>query len=304
MRARWLATAAALAVVGPARGGDHAPRELPPNAVQPPGASFEKHLTGAQERLALGETLRASAAALAREPARVLAMRAHRLGERLAVRAVEAIPHSPYPPGHQCPEAGGPCTPARITPLYDSEPAYRALMELIAEARCRIDLMMFGWGDDEAGRPVAAALIARARRGILVRVMIDRGGFVLGESNAHVARGCPSFVDALKAEPNVHVIEAPDPFLQFDHRKVAVIDDRIVWTGSMILTRPSLYRGHNFEFLAEGPIVAQYAALFAERWEELGGCPAPPCPQAQAVAAAVPNAAVRMVRTDDDLRTL
>ena len=58
-----------------------------------------------------------------------------------------------------------------------------------------------------------------------------------------------------------------------------MIDDRIVWTGGMILTRPALFRWHNFAFLAEGPIVPQYAALFAERWRELGGCYAPICPQ-------------------------
>ncbi len=151
-------------------------------------------------------------------------------------------------------------------------------MELIASARCRIDLMIFGWGDDPAGRPVAAALIERARAGVLVRVMIDRGGFVIGETNAHVDQGgAPSFLDALRAEPNVHLIETPDPGFRFDHRKLAVIDDRIAWSGSMILTQPSLERWHNFNYLAEGPIVAQLEAVFAERWESLGGCRAVAC---------------------------
>ena len=102
--------------------------------------------------------------------------------------------------------------------------------------------------------------------------MIDRGGFVIGETNAHVIRGCPTFLDALRAEPNIHLIETPDPGFRFDHRKLAVVDDRIAWSGSMILTRPSLERWHNFNYLAEGPIVAQLAVVFAERWESLGGC--------------------------------
>jgi cardiolipin synthase len=100
------------------------------------------------------------------------------------------------------------------------------------------------------------------------------------------------------------VIETPDAFFEFDHRKVAVIDDRIVWTGGMVLSRAALWRWHNFAFLAEGPIVAQYAALFAERWEERGGCRAPVCPQAAVADTAVPNAVVRMVRTDIGCRTL
>jgi cardiolipin synthase len=164
--------------------------------------------------------------------------------------------------------------------------------------------MMYSWDDDEAGRPVAAALIERARAGVLVRVLVDRGSFVTGEDNAHVARGCPTYLDALKSTPNVYVIEMPDPFFRFDHRKVAVIDDRVVWTGGMVLTRPALVRWHNFAFLAEGPIVAQYAALFAERWEELGGCRAAVCPQAAEPDATVPNAVVRMVRSDIGQRSL
>jgi cardiolipin synthase len=294
-----------VALVGIVRGAGHEPRELPPNAVQPPGASFEKQITTRQKVVFARDTLRASAREFVRRPVFSVVNNLGRTAERLAVRAVEAVPVLPVPPAHQCPEAGGPLTPARITPLYDSAPAYRALLDLIATARCRVDLMIYSWDDDAgAGRPVAAALIERARAGVLVRVMVDHGSFVSGEDNDHVARGCPSFLDALRAEPNVRVIESPDPFFRFDHRKVAVIDDRVVWTGGMVLTRPALFRWHNFAFLAEGPIVPQYAALFAERWEELGGCRAPACPGTAEALDVPPNTAVRMVRTDVGIRTL
>ncbi len=294
----------ATALASRAVGGDLTPRELPPNAVQPPGASFEKHVTRPQKILLVKDLARATIAQVAREPVRSIATGAHRLAERIGVRAAESIPFSPVPPGHQSVEAGGPCTPARLTPLFDSGPAYRALMDLIPSARCRIDLMIFGWDDDEAGRPVADALIERARAGVPVRLMVDRGAYVSGEGNFRVPLGCPTYLDALKAEPNIRLIETPDACVRFDHRKVAVIDDRIVWTGGMILTRPALFRWHNFAFLAEGPIVPQYAALFAERWAELGGQPAPPCPSAVETGQAIPNAAVRMVRTDIGHRSL
>ncbi len=257
-----------------------------------------------QKVLLVKDLIRATLAQVGRQPVRSTSIGAHRLAERLGVRLAESIPVSPVPPGHQSVEVGGPCTPARLTPLFDSRPAYDALMALIPSARCRIDLMIFGWDDDEAGRPVAGALIERARAGVPVRLMVDRGGYVSGEGNAKVARGCPTYLDALKAEPNIRLIETPDACVRFDHRKVAVIDDRIVWTGGMILTRPALFRWHNFAFLAEGPIVPQYAALFAERWAELGGEPMPTCPAASETALAEPNAAVRMVRTDVGHRSL
>jgi phosphatidylserine/phosphatidylglycerophosphate/cardiolipin synthase-like enzyme len=143
---------------------------------------------------------------MAREPIKTSAIGAQRLVERLGVRVAESIPILPIPSANQSPEAGGPCTAARLTPLFNSESGYRALMELISTARYRFDLMIFGWDDDDAGRPVAAALIERARAGVLVRLMVDRGGYVIGEGNAKVARGCPTYLDVLKAEPNVQTL--------------------------------------------------------------------------------------------------
>ena len=285
--------------------GDRPRRELPENAVQPPGHSYEEEVTGAQKIMLLRDTLHSTVAEVARRPVRTTLAGARRLGERLGVRLAESTPGPALTPRHQSPEAGGPCTPARITLLYDSQPAHKALLDQIALARIRIDFMMFSWDDDDAGRGVAAALIAKARSGIPVRVMIDRGAYVSGAGNAKVARGEPTFVDALKAEPNIHVIETPDPCLVFDHRKLAVIDGRIAWTGGMILTEPAtaLKRWHNFAFLAEGPIVPQYAALFNERWEDLGGCRTPKLAP-QSGTDPEPNAVVRMIRTDIGHRTL
>lgn len=301
-----VAATLAIATVGRALAGDHGDRVLPPYAVQPPGASFEREISREQKMLLLRDEIRQTCQAIKAAPIRSLEIGSARLVERIGVRFASAIPHTPVPPFHQCPEAGGPLTPAAIIPLFDSRPAYNALLELIAQARCRIDLMIFGWDDDSAGRLVASALIERARGGLLVRVMIDRGGFVIGENNAHVARGDPSFIDALRAEPNIHLIETPDPAFRFDHRKLAVIDDRIAWSGSMILTKPSLERWHNFNYLAQGPIVAQLEAIFAERWESLGGCRAVPCTPPAVADAVAPNAIVRVVRTDVDppIRTL
>jgi cardiolipin synthase len=300
------AVAMAAMLAGSAYGGDHPVRESPPYASQPPGASFERTVSRRQWIMMLRETLHQTCDEFVHEPLRSLEIGSDWLVERGAVRIAGSGPNCPIPPGHQCPEAGGPCTPARLTLVYDSVPAYNALMSLIASALCRIDFMIFGWDDDSAGRPVAAALIERARAGVLVRVMIDRGGFVIGDDNEHVARGAPPFIDALEAEPNIHLIQAPDPGFRFDHRKLAVIDDRIAWSGSMILTSPSLRRWHNFNYLAEGPIVAQLEAIFAERWESLGGCRAPACTPAAVADDVVPNAVVRVVRTDVDppIRTL
>lgn len=301
VRTVLVATALAASTFGVlARGGDHRRRELPANAVQLPDEDSEDNVSHAQKAMLLRDTIRATIHQAVHHPIKSTATAAGRLAERIGVRLSRSVPGLSAPRNQEA-EAGGPLTPARITPLFDSVPAHNTLIDLIAVATVRIDLMMFGWDDDVAGQSVADALIARARDGILVRLMVDRGGYVSGTGNAKVARGEPTFLDALRAEPNVRLIESPDACFRFDHRKVAVVDDRIVWSGGMILTEPALKRWHNFAFLAEGPVVRQYADLFNDRWEELGGCRvarvAPP-PVSDS------NAIVRMVRTDLDERTL
>ena len=308
---RPLASAALLLLIGApaARAGDHEAGAVPPNAVIPPGMNLHQpDVEPAQAIRIVREGLHATFAALARTPVRATATLGARGAERLAIRAREiALIGKPGCPIHRAGPCtcrpvdwedpgggvGGPPTAARLTYLPDSEPAVRALLALISGARSRIDFMIYGWEDDPTGREVAAALAARARAGVRIRLLVDRTGFLI--HNPAAARGEQTFLDALAATPNVALIEPPGTYLRFDHRKLAVVDGRIAWTGGMILTDYARHSWHNFAFLAEGPIVAQYATLFAERWQEQGGAPAGPEPPPPPVAA---NAAVRLLRTD------
>lgn len=299
-------------------GGEHGlgrRRPVPPNAVQPPGASFEGYpaVGRAQEVEIAREAVGATFGSLVHRPMQGTGRLVGRTAERLATRQQELlrafafdgptptghVPLAPPYPGRDLGDAGGPPTAARLTLIPDSDAAVRALLGLVATARSRVDIILWGWEDDPTGREVAAALAERARAGVTVRLLVDRTGFLV--HNAAAARGEPTFLDRLAAVPNVRLIEEPGTYCRFDHRKVAVVDDRVVWSGSMILTEVARRRWHNFAFLAEGPIVAQYAQLFARRWAELGGPPAPPCPPTPATA---PNAVVRMVRTDVNIRSL
>jgi cardiolipin synthase len=291
---------------------------VPAYAVQPPGASFEgQPAVGRAQIVAIGrEDLHASASALVHAPLCSMAQLTGRGLERLAVRVHELAPRPLLPPldrdcGQHAPgdlggSFGGPPTPARLTLLPSSEGSLQALLDLIASARMRIDLMMYGWEDDPTGRAVAAALAARAQQGVRIRLIVDRTGYLI--HNAPAAQGCWTFLDALRSVPNVTVMEPPGPFFRLDHRKLAVIDSRIAWTGGMILTEVARRRWHNFAFLAEGPIVAQYACLFEECWREQGGYPDAFDPGIGCGGGGEPpvaaNASVRMIRTDLKIRSL
>ena len=285
-------------------------RVLPANAVQPPGASFEGYpAVGRRQRAEiLREAVKASVRSLARTPLRSSAQLTARTAERLAVRAGEVATlagiHPPRCDGGASRDIGGgdggPPTPAAISLLTTSEAAVRALLDLIPTATARIDLMMYGWEDDPTGREVASALAGAAGRGVRVRLLVDRTGYLI--HNAAAASGRCTFLDELRTVPGVAVIEPSDPFLRFDHRKLAVIDGRAAWTGGMILTEVARRRWHNFAFVAEGPIVAQYAAVFEERWRHVGGRPEGPL--AGSGASRPSDATVRLIRTDDRERSL
>jgi cardiolipin synthase len=294
-----------------AEAGDHASRELAVNAVQPAGATFEGYpAVGHQQKVELArEIVRASISATLHSPIRTVCVGLRRIDVRLVSGIAEKAPVALVAPTHpRCGAdddavdfdlgegAGGPSTPARLTLLPNSELAIRALLGQIARAQMRIDLMMYGWEDDPTGREVACALEARARAGVRVRAIVDRTAFLL--HNAPAARGQCTFLDGLRATPNVSVVEAAGAFVRFDHRKLAVFDDRVVWSGGMILTEVARRQWQNFAYIAEGPLVAQFVCAFAERWHECTGDNEGPLPVPSTHTPVCPNATVRLLQTD------
>lgn len=305
-----------------AAAGDHHRRarrneSLPANAIQPPGASYEHQPNiGRRQKIAIVEEgLRASVAGIFHHPVDAAEEMLTRTLERVSVRLHEAA--RPFAFAHEIPDRpplcppfpgtdlaggiGGPITPLKITFLPSSGAALQGLFDIIAQARSRIDLMIYGWQDDPTGREVARRLADRARQGVVVRLLVDRTGFLI--HNPADARDEPTFLDALRRVPNVFIVEPPCPFFRLDHRKLAIVDDRIAWTGSMILTEVARRRWRNFSFLVEGEMTRQYAALFEQRWREQGGGRFAPV-AVDPSAAGPPNAVARMVRTDLGERTL
>lgn len=312
------ASALVLALAHMARGGDHEPRVLPANAIQPAGASYAGYpVVGQKQNVEIvKEILSGTASQWIHHPVCATALGARRFTERLAVRAVEVAPPvfsklrshlGECCQGDSCisdlgGEAGGPPLPARLTLVPTCEASLQSLMGVIASAQHRIDIMIYGWDDDPTGREVGAALAAKARVGVRVRVLVDRTAFLI--HNASAARGECTFLDALSRTPNVTVIEPKGACMRFDHRKLAVVDDRIVWSGGMILTEVARRRWHDFTYRAEGPVVAQFAAAFAERWHEQGGASEGPCPGRPIQRLTDANATVRLIRTDTNERSI
>jgi phosphatidylserine/phosphatidylglycerophosphate/cardiolipin synthase-like enzyme len=73
---------------------------------------------------------------------------------------------------------------ARVTPLVDNADAWRARWRLLAEARRSIDVKTFLLVEDVFGVACLGHLLARARDGVAVRVLVDGAGTRMSQSLA------------------------------------------------------------------------------------------------------------------------
>src|SRR5689334_25429661 len=90
-----------------------------------------------------------------------------------------------------------------ITLLRSGAEYFPTLLEAIALAEREIWLETYIFADDETGRRVADALIAAARRGVTVRVLVDGWGARHYLTPALAQRMIDGGVDLLKYRPEV-----------------------------------------------------------------------------------------------------
>jgi cardiolipin synthase len=152
--------------------------------------------------------------------------------------------------------------------LDDYDASIAQLIADIDGARHEAHLLYYLMFDDVVGIAVAEALLRACARGVRCRLLLDAVGAKPGlrawsrrlraggvEVRAMLAGGLSWRRSARMDMRN--------------HRKLAVIDGIIGYTGSQNLAAPDFVRGHpNRELVvrARGPVVAQLAALFASDW--------------------------------------
>lgn len=156
----------------------------------------------------------------------------------------------------------------RVRLFDDYDGALAALLDDLRQAQHSIHLLYYLMVDDAVGRAFAGAMVDARRRGVEVRLLLDAVG---------AKPGLRAFAERLRAE-GVQVQAALAGGLAWrrgarmdlrNHRKLAVFDGRVGWTGSQNLASPGFVPGHpNREVVArcEGPVVAQLDAVFASDW--------------------------------------
>lgn len=187
----------------------------------------------------------------------------------------------------------------KVTLLRDGAATYPAMLAAIASAHKQIDMESFTF-DEKEGRQFARALLKRRDAGVEVNLIYDS----IGSDDTP-----PDLFAHLKAR-GIHVVEynPVDPaslidssFNHRDHRKLLIVDGRVVFTGGLNVSqlyRTKLNFKHKFNrdytpedsekpapdpektpwrdthVKIEGPVVAQFENLFMETWKEQNGQPA------------------------------
>ncbi|NUS38494.1 MAG: cardiolipin synthase [Lysobacter sp.] len=155
--------------------------------------------------------------------------------------------------------------------LVDGAATYAALLEAIAQARHHVHLEYYIYSPDRTGTAIRDALVARARAGVAVRLLLDAVG----------SSACPRrFFDPLVAAGGELAWFHPMRFGRFwqrpwvnlrSHRKIAVIDGAVAFTGGINITdeeneglRPDAYR--DLHLRLTGDIVRSLQLVFVEDW--------------------------------------
>lgn len=161
----------------------------------------------------------------------------------------------------------GPVKGNSIEVLSSYDGAFDRLIEDIASAQHHVHLEFYIFANDQVGKRIMSALEDAQARGVQCRVLID-------------ALGSFRSIGAIKRRLRPHGIEVHDilPLRRRwrssrvdlrNHRKIAVIDGRIGYTGSQNLWDPSIHSSRdNRDILVRlsGPIVVQLQSVFVADW--------------------------------------
>jgi cardiolipin synthase len=153
--------------------------------------------------------------------------------------------------------------------IYNNGDAiFDAMIAAIGGARVSVNLESYIFSDDSAGRPVAAALMDAARRGVEVRVLVDGTGSKFSGPMLERMRhaGVRTAVYHALGLRSLHKI------VSRTHRKILVVDGTSSFTGGFGIgerwlgdaREPAEWR--DIMVGATGPVSAQMQAVFSEDW--------------------------------------
>lgn len=186
--------------------------------------------------------------------------------------------------------------------------ALHALWEVLDGATHELLICTFLIGRDAVGKALIERLMAKARAGVRVRLLIDGSGHLMGGA-VSLRKLKAAGVEVVVYGPLMHVPFRSRVNLR-NHRKMVVVDGNRLWCGGRNFAVEyfdgSSRHGHwlDLTFDLTGPLVLQARALFERDWAfSARGARArealPPLPPSPAAAAGEPLAQVIAAGPDE-----
>lgn len=175
---------------------------------------------------------------------------------RLAVRLDEVGPQ----PGNQ------------VQLFREGRAAFQALSQSVEEARHHIHLLYYIWQPDATGARLRDTLVAAARRGVEVRLLVDDVGS--RRAGARFFAPLTAAGGAVRRFLPVNVLARQLVLNNRNHRKVVVIDGRMGYTGGMNVgdeyAQPTA-AWRDAQVQVVGPAVLRLQEIFCQDWYHATG---------------------------------
>jgi cardiolipin synthase len=154
--------------------------------------------------------------------------------------------------------------------FLDGDACYDDLVAAIQRARHHVHLEYYIFRDDPTGMRIVDALVERAKAGVEVRLLVDAVGEGLGHAPVRTMRQAGVDVRFFNGIRSFRVWRRLMNFRT--HRKIAVIDGRVGFTGGMNITDDHSVRAkgkaawRDTHVRLSGPAVHGLQATFLENW--------------------------------------
>lgn len=160
-----------------------------------------------------------------------------------------------------------------MTVLPNGKIKFHELQESISKAKHYIHIEYYKWYNDSLGCRLLDALAERASQGVQVRLLYDDFG-----NSGKAPNATPEFLEHYRSKGIKMVGFDPMRFPYINHalhrlhRKMVVIDGRLVYTGGLnvasyyIHGKPEYGKWADMHACLTGPIVEEYQSLFANMW--------------------------------------
>jgi len=192
-----------------------------------------------------------------------------------ASRETVAIPDSYKPLDLQARKIiGYPSLPGnRLELLHDYQSIFRNLINDIKTAQVSCSLEFYIWAAGGLADELLEVVIEAHDRGVQIRVLLDGVGsksFLRGKPAGRLRKAGIKVTEALHVNPAKMLFQRADIR---NHRKIAVIDNRIAYTGSQNLVDPRFFKQEagvgewvDLMIRVEGPAVSVLNNVVAMDW--------------------------------------